>query len=106
MSGARTVAPGKVGKVGSTQFTGWGSHLAQYPVSYLTVAATIGMTQGHVDDFAQCLDKCLKDWKKKEASECYSSMQEHRSFGDYDVIRNGVESLILEDDDGYQDEYE
>ncbi|KAF2357034.1 O-phosphoseryl-tRNA(Sec) selenium transferase [Trinorchestia longiramus] len=67
VSGARVVPPGKLSSIGRTEFVGWGGHHSRYPVAYLTASASIGMTQADVINFITRLDRCLVEWKKKEA---------------------------------------
>lgn len=47
-------------------FKGYGSHCDDYPHSYLTAAAAIGMTRRDVDLFAKRLDKAMADCSKRK----------------------------------------
>lgn len=63
--GYRVVAPGCTKTIGSYTFTNWGSHSNEYPCTYLTAAAAIGMTCDEINTFCERLDKTLTKFKKK-----------------------------------------
>jgi len=60
VSGTRVVTPYDSKTIGRYTFKGWGSHHNAYPTSYLTAAASIGMTKTDVDQFLKRLDKTFK----------------------------------------------
>ena len=55
----RVVRKGDVKEVSGFTFQGFGSHSNDYPCSYLTAAAAIGMEREDVDLFIKRLDKVL-----------------------------------------------
>lgn len=69
----RVVAQGEVKEVSGFTFTGYGSHSDEYPVTYLTVAAAIGMTKEEVDTLIKRLDKVMEKWKSCKNSSSVSS---------------------------------
>lgn len=50
---------GKVSDINGQKFTNFGAHCDDYPCSYLTAAAGVGMTTEDVDVFVSRLDKVL-----------------------------------------------
>ena len=52
-------------EINGHKFVGFGSHSNNYPCSYLTAAAAVGMTTEDVDLFIKRLNETFKDWKKK-----------------------------------------
>lgn len=65
VSGARVVArTGKETSVSGLTFRNFGSHSNNYPCSYLTAAAAVGMTKCDVDTFISRLDQVFKKIKK------------------------------------------
>ena len=82
----RVVRKGEVKEVSGHTFHGFGSHSKEYPCSYLTAAAAIGMQKEDVDLFIKRLDKVLT--KLKPSSKCEhlvsdiqndTAKEEHRS---------------------------
>lgn len=65
VTGARVVAPGKPGKVAGFTFDSYGAHCDDYPVPYVTMAASVGMTSGDVDAFINRLNQCMRELKAK-----------------------------------------
>ena len=53
------VPQGQVNVINGHTFTGFSSHCDNYPYTYLTAAAAIGMTKDDVDAFIKRLDKVL-----------------------------------------------
>ena len=51
-------------EVSGYTFHGYGSHCDNYPCTYLTAAAAVGMAKDDVDSFVKRLDKVLAKWKK------------------------------------------
>ena len=47
------------------EFISYGAHIDNYKISYLTVAASIGMTNEEVDEFCSRLLKTAASLKKK-----------------------------------------
>ena len=64
----RVVRKGEVKEVSGHTFYGFGSHSNEYPCSYLTAAAAIGMQKEDVDLFIKRLDKVLT--KLKPSGKC------------------------------------
>lgn len=61
VSGTRVVSPLEASKtINGHVFNGWGSHIDNYPHSYLTVAATIGLTSSDIQTFIQRLAKVME----------------------------------------------
>ncbi|KAK7070844.1 hypothetical protein SK128_002687 [Halocaridina rubra] len=60
VSGTRVIATTDAKTISGHTFQGWGSHASDYPVAYLTAAASIGMTAEDINLFVQRLDKCLQ----------------------------------------------
>jgi len=67
ISGTRVVPRHASKSVAGTVFQGFGAHCDDYPVPYLTAAAALGTTELDVQAFAARLDKCLTEFKKKQA---------------------------------------
>ncbi|XP_059145302.1 O-phosphoseryl-tRNA(Sec) selenium transferase-like isoform X2 [Physella acuta] len=65
VSGTRVVAPGQESEVCGHSFKNFGSHSNNYPCTYLTAAAAIGMTKSDVDLFIGRLDKIFTRMKHK-----------------------------------------
>ena len=63
-SGIRVVVPKKKELINGYDFVGYGSHHNAYPSTYLTVAASIGMTKEEVDLAIKRIDKVLKKARK------------------------------------------
>ena len=55
----RVIAKGDQKEINGFKFEGFGAHINQYPCTYLTAAAAIGMTKSDVDMFIKRLDKVL-----------------------------------------------
>lgn len=66
VSGTRVVPTGTEKKVCGILFRGFGSSVDDYPHSYLTAAAAVGLQEEEVDVFTRRLDKTLSDFKKKQ----------------------------------------
>ncbi|ESO96581.1 hypothetical protein LOTGIDRAFT_143936 [Lottia gigantea] len=66
VSGTRVIAPGKENTIGGHCFKNFGSHSNNYPSSYLTAAAAIGMKKCDVDLFITRLDKVLMKCKSDQ----------------------------------------
>jgi O-phospho-L-seryl-tRNASec:L-selenocysteinyl-tRNA synthase len=64
-SGTRVVATNTTKQLAHILFEGYGAHSKEYPCSYLTVAASIGIQKDEVDSFIKRLDKTLKEFTKK-----------------------------------------
>ena len=61
VSGTRVISPLEASKsINGHVFHGWGSHIDNYPHSYLTVAATIGLTSTDIQTFIQRLAKVME----------------------------------------------
>ncbi|XP_055901382.1 O-phosphoseryl-tRNA(Sec) selenium transferase-like [Biomphalaria glabrata] len=67
VSGTRVVAPGKDAEVSGHLFKNFGSHSNNYPYSYLTAAASIGITKEDVDVFVNRLEKVFLKIKSKKS---------------------------------------
>jgi O-phosphoseryl-tRNA(Sec) selenium transferase, SepSecS len=66
VSGCRVVERSDaVTEINGVEFISWGSHIANYPVSYFTAACSIGLTEGEIILF---IDRLQKTWKKYEKS--------------------------------------
>ncbi|KAI9209895.1 soluble liver antigen/liver pancreas antigen [Polychytrium aggregatum] len=63
VSGTRVVAKGAKKTVCGIDFDGYGAHIDNYPVSYLNVAAAIGMREPEIDMFFERLEKVFKELK-------------------------------------------
>lgn len=48
-------------------FEGYGSHCDNYPYSYLTAAAAIGMTSQDIELFIKRLDKVMNECLKRQS---------------------------------------
>jgi len=59
VTGARVVTPGTTKTIGAVTFTNFGSHSNDYPVPYITFAASVGMRVGDVGVLVEKLDKVL-----------------------------------------------
>ena len=60
------VVPRNVSKeVTGIQFTGYGSHVNNYPLTYLNAAAAIGMVETEIDVFMVRLSNAFKAFQKK-----------------------------------------
>jgi len=46
-------------EIAGHRFTGFGAHHSDYPCTYLTAAAALGITKSDVDSFVRRLDKVL-----------------------------------------------
>ena len=57
------VTPGEVKLIGEYQFKNFNSHSNNYPCSYLTCAAAIGMKKEEIDKFIKRFQKCLDSAK-------------------------------------------
>lgn len=66
ISGTRVVAQGSVKEIEGYSFQGYGSHCDNYPYSYLTAAAAIGMTSHDIELFIKRLDKVMKECLKRQ----------------------------------------
>ncbi|KAL3864200.1 hypothetical protein ACJMK2_005905 [Sinanodonta woodiana] len=65
VSGTRVVAQlGKETNVNGIKFMNFGAHSNNYPCSYLTAAAAIGVNKSEIDSFINRLDKVLTKWKR------------------------------------------
>lgn len=65
VSGTRVVSNIEFKKISGYEFHGWGSHHNSYPTSYLTAAASIGMTTVDVEQFLNRLTKVMDSWSAK-----------------------------------------
>ncbi len=65
VSGTRVVSNLDQKVINSYEFRGWGSHHDNYPTSYLTAAATIGMTTVDVEQFLHRLTRVMESWNAK-----------------------------------------
>ena len=65
VSGTRVVTGRDCKAITGIDFTGYGAHINEYPVPYITVAAAIGMVQDEVDVFVERLDKAFREFDKK-----------------------------------------
>jgi len=50
--------------VASIAFEGYGAHINEYPVAYLTAACALGLTQKEIDIFLSRLDKVMSEITK------------------------------------------
>jgi len=53
----RVVTRGTKQEIAGHDFTGFGAHHSDYPYTYLTAAAALGITKSDVDSFIRRLDK-------------------------------------------------
>jgi len=53
----RVVTRGTEQEIAGRQFTGFGAHHSDYPCTYLTAAAALGITKTDIDTFIRRLDK-------------------------------------------------
>jgi len=53
----RVVTRGTEQEIAGQHFTGFGAHHSNYPCTYLTAAAALGITNSDVDNFIRRLDK-------------------------------------------------
>ena len=65
VSGTRVVSNLDQKVINGYEFRGWGSHHNSYPTSYLTAAATIGMTAVDVEQFLHRLTRVMESWSAK-----------------------------------------
>lgn len=65
VSGTRVICNIEHKTISGYEFHGWGSHYDGYPSSYLTAAATVGMTTSDIDQFLQRFTKVMNDWTTK-----------------------------------------
>ena len=71
VSGCRVVEQSDtVTEINGVEFISWGSHVANYPVSYFTAACSVGLTEGEILLF---IDRLQKTWKKYENLKCKSN---------------------------------
>jgi len=63
-SGSRIVSSQTTSTIGNIKFIGYGSHSDNYPVTYMTVAASIGGSKREIDVFLNRLDKAMTKLKK------------------------------------------
>ncbi|XP_033100355.1 O-phosphoseryl-tRNA(Sec) selenium transferase-like [Anneissia japonica] len=63
VSGTRVVSKGTSKEIGGITFMNYGSHSDNYPYTYITAAAAIGMTCQDVDLFIKRLQKVIAKWK-------------------------------------------
>ena len=93
----RVVPRDDVKEVSGHTFQGFGSHSNNYPTTYLTAAAAIGMTKHDVDAFIKRLDKVLAKFKGTTAkkSVCHESEDHGKESGkkDTDTIATGLQDL-------------
>eukprot|EP01147_Barroeca_monosierra_P010887 gene10887-2962_t len=75
VSGTRVISPRTQKEVAGIVFKGYGSHINEYPVPYLTCAAAIGLSQDEVDTFLHRLNAVLLKIVTVEA--CTSSQRIH-----------------------------
>lgn len=68
VSGTRVVlGRGRSSKtIGPHTFQGWGSHANDYPHSYMTAAAAVGVSTDEVDTFIKRLDTTMTEFHKKQ----------------------------------------
>jgi hypothetical protein len=67
VSGCRVIQQtSEVTNIESIDFTSWGAHKSNYPISYFTAACTIGLTELEINLF---IDRLNKVWKKYEKSD-------------------------------------
>lgn len=57
---------GKDTAISGLTFHNFGAHHDNYPCSYMTAAAAVGMTKKDVDTFTSRLDQVLKKFKKNQ----------------------------------------
>jgi len=82
---SRVVAPGETKQLGNVTFQNFNSHSNNYPCSYLTCAAAIGMRRDEIDLFIKRLQKVLDSAK-------------HSGSGTGENIRNESGYLTLNKD--------
>lgn len=74
------------------QFKNWGSHSNTYPHSYLTVAASIGMTKSDVDTFIRKFSSVMSSLKSNGVPKSLNGLSlngdTHQTDGDDDVNTN------------------
>jgi len=63
-SGNRVVTGREKRVVASIAFEGYGAHINEYPVAYLTAACALGLTQKEIDIFLSRLDKVMSEITK------------------------------------------
>lgn len=61
----RVITPGDTKDFGKISFKNFNSHSNDYPSTYLTAAATIGINKTEIDIFIKSLDKILSSVKKQ-----------------------------------------
>lgn len=80
--------------VSGYKFQNFGAHHNDYPCTYLTAAAAIGMTESEVDTFITRLDKVLTKCKKRKTnsghSTCYQEIGSLGTNGDELVTFTGI----------------
>ena len=72
VSGTRVISNVDHKKINGYEFKGWGAHCDSYPFSYMTAAATIGMTSTDINQFLQRFTKVMESWKKDAACQLLS----------------------------------
>ncbi|XP_065071859.1 O-phosphoseryl-tRNA(Sec) selenium transferase-like isoform X2 [Rhopilema esculentum] len=81
VSGTRVIAAGDSKTIGSYTFENWGSHSNNYPFSYMTAAAAVGLQRSEIDVFVKRLNKIFSKLKRKNTKGENSREQ----YGDADV---------------------
>jgi len=69
ISGTRVIASGETKTIGKHVFNNWGSHSNNYPFTYMTAAAAVGLTRNEIDVFIKRLEKIFSKFKRKHAVE-------------------------------------
>lgn len=66
VSGARVLVPADVKEIGGCKIKDFGRHFDNYPTSYLTVSASIGIKKDDIDLFIKRLHKVFENVEKHE----------------------------------------
>ncbi|GBG69064.1 hypothetical protein CBR_g3762 [Chara braunii] len=69
ISGCRVIARGECKSVGGIEFKGYGASADNYPYSYMTAAAALGLTHADVDAFIAKLGRCFAEFRQKSKKE-------------------------------------
>ena len=69
----RVVTPNASQEVAGHHFVGFGAHHCDYPCSYLTAAAAVGITKQDVDGFIRRLDSVLSKRRGRPSAESQST---------------------------------
>ena len=62
------IAAGDSKTIGSYTFENWGSHSNNYPFSYMTAAAAVGLERSEIDVFVKRLNKIFSKFKRKNTN--------------------------------------